>query len=172
MTMLGMIHHPSPIGTLTLVTSEVGLRAVLWPDEDGARVHLEATEPADDHPTLRSAADQLDRYFAGSLTLFDVPLDPVGTDFQKAAWAVLRTIPYGQTYSYGEEAAEMGRPTAARAVGAANGANPLSIIVPCHRVVSATGALTGFAGGLDVKARLLDHEREIAGRGAPAGPGR
>ena len=101
---------------------------------------------------------QLDEYFAGERTEFDVPLDPVGTEFQLRAWAALRRIPYGETRSYGEQARTIGAPAAVRAVGAANGRNPISIIVPCHRVVGSNGSLTGFGGGLDAKRYLLDLE--------------
>ena len=104
---------------------------------------------------------QLDEYFAGEREEFDLPLDPVGTDFQQSAWMALRTIPYGTTVSYGEQAARMGDRRKARAVGAANGRNPISIVVPCHRVVASNGALTGFAGGIDTKAWLLDHEQRV-----------
>jgi methylated-DNA-[protein]-cysteine S-methyltransferase len=153
----------TPIGPLTLVASARGLRAVLWPDEETGRVKLEeSTSPTDGSPAaavLQIAAEQLGEYFDGDRTTFDVPLDPVGTDFQQSAWAALRTIPYGETISYGEQAARLGDRRKARAVGAANGRNPISIIVPCHRVVGSTGALTGFAGGIDTKRWLLDHER-------------
>ena len=118
---------------------------------------------AEEH--LDAAEAQLEEYFSGSRREFDLALDPVGTDFQRRAWMALRTIPYGRTISYGEQAAEMGEPGAARAVGAANGRNPLSIVVPCHRVVAASGALTGFAGGLGTKAWLLDHERAVLAGG-------
>jgi methylated-DNA-[protein]-cysteine S-methyltransferase len=107
----------------------------------------------------------LEEYFAGTRQDFDLELDPAGTDFQLRVWRVLRGIPYGQTRSYGQQAAELGEPGAARAVGAANGRNPLSIVVPCHRVVAASGALTGFAGGITTKAWLLDHERTILAGG-------
>jgi len=110
---------------------------------------------------LDQAQAQLAEYFAGTRRDFDLDLDPAGTAFQLRAWKALRTIPYGRTITYGEQAAQLGGPGAARAVGAANGRNPLSIVVPCHRVVAATGALTGFAGGLDIKAWLLDHERAV-----------
>ena len=151
----------SPIGPLTVVASDAGVRAVLWPGEDPTRVReVEATpEPA--HPVLRAAAAQLDEYFTGDRQDFDLPLDPVGTDFQRSAWEALRTIGYGSTISYGEQAARMGDRRKARAVGAANGKNPISIIVPCHRVVGADGTLTGFAGGVETKAWLLDHERDV-----------
>jgi methylated-DNA-[protein]-cysteine S-methyltransferase len=152
----------TPIGTLTLVASDAGLRAVLWPDDDPARVRLgERVEDAT-HPVLAAAARQLAEYFRGDRTEFDLPLDPVGTEFQRAAWDALGRIPFGTTISYGEQAARMGDRRKARAVGAANGRNPLSIVVPCHRVVGATGSLTGFAGGVDTKAWLLAHEQRHA----------
>lgn len=152
----------TPIGTLTLVGSTVGLRAVLWPDDDPARVRLgERSEGAAD-PLLVDAAAQLAEYFRGARTEFDLPLDPVGTDFQRAAWDALRQIPYASTISYGDQAASMGDRRKARAVGAANARNPLSIVVPCHRVVGSTGSLTGFAGGVETKAWLLAHERRHA----------
>ena len=108
---------------------------------------------------VAQAVRQLEEYFAGERTEFDVPLDPVGTEFQQQAWQVLRTIPFGHTMSYGEQAARLGDRNKSRAVGAANGRNPISIIVPCHRVVGSTGKLTGFAGGLGTKEWLLRHER-------------
>ena len=150
---------PSPVGALTLVASDDALHAVLWEDDDPARVRTGAVTRADDHPVLRETVAQLQAYFAGRLRVFDLPLRFVGTDFQKAVWAGLLAIPYGETRSYGALAATIGRPGASRAVGAANGRNPISIIAPCHRVVGASGALTGFAGGLAVKERLLRLER-------------
>jgi methylated-DNA-[protein]-cysteine S-methyltransferase len=152
---------PTPVGILTLVASDRGLRAVMWPDERDGRVPLPAVSgagPAAER-ILTEAVRELDEYFAGERTEFDLPLDPVGTPFQQQAWEVLRTIPYGQTMSYGEQAARLGDRNKSRAVGAANGRNPISIIVPCHRVVGSTGKLTGFAGGLDAKEWLLRHER-------------
>jgi methylated-DNA-[protein]-cysteine S-methyltransferase len=151
----------SPVGPLTIVASRDGLRAVLWPDDDH-RVRLDPTTAAPDHAVVVEATAQLGEYFAGDRQDFDVPLDPVGTDFQRSAWDALRTIDYGTTISYGEQAARMGDRRKARAVGAANGRNPISIIVPCHRVVGANGALTGFAGGVDTKAWLLAHEQRVA----------
>jgi methylated-DNA-[protein]-cysteine S-methyltransferase len=149
----------TPIGTLTLVASGAGLRAVLWPGDDPDRVRLgECSEDAA-HPVLAATAVQLEEYFRGERVEFDLPLDPVGTDFQLAAWEALRQIPFGTTISYGDQAARMGDRRKARAVGAANGRNPLSIVVPCHRVVGSTGSLTGFAGGVDTKAWLLAHEQ-------------
>ncbi len=156
----------SPVGALTIVASDRGVRAILWPDDDPARVRLtDATDDAQ-HPVIVAALGQLSEYFAGERAEFDVPLDALGTAFQHAAWQALRTIPYGTTVSYGEQAALMGDRRKARAVGAANGRNPISIIVPCHRVVGANGALTGFAGGMDTKAWLLDHEQRHRLRGA------
>lgn len=155
---------PSPVGLLTVVASESGVRAVLWPADDPKRVPLGEAAADAEHPVLACAAEQLAEYFDGSRQEFDVPLDPVGTDFQQSAWRALRTIPYGETVSYGEQAERMGDKRKARAVGAANGRNPISIIVPCHRVVGANGSLTGFAGGIDTKAWLLDHEARMAGK--------
>src|SRR6056297_3165876 len=149
----------SPIGRLTIVASDHGLRAVLWPDDDPVRVRLAETRERPDHRVVQLAATQLAEYFAGDRRSFDVPLDVVGTDFQRSAWDALRTIDYGATVSYGEQAARMGDRRKARAVGAANGRNPVSIVVPCHRVVGADGSLTGFAGGVETKAWLLAHER-------------
>ena len=160
----------SPVGPLTVVVSRRGLRAVLWPDDDAARVPAARPDEREgDVPeTLRALIDdvarQLGEYFAGSRTDFDVPLDPVGTAFQREAWKALCQIPYGETVSYGEQAARMGDRNKARAVGAANGRNPISIIVPCHRVVGRNGSLTGFAGGVATKQYLLDHERRVSGR--------
>ena len=166
----------TPIGALELVASARGLRAVLWPGEDGTRVARSlqqegvvstgsAAGPAQDSEAARAHLDraeqQLAEYFAGTRQEFDIALDPIGTPFQLRAWEVLRGIPFGATMSYAEQAGALGDPAAARAVGAANGRNPLSIVVPCHRVVSASGALTGFAGGLDTKAWLLAHERAV-----------
>jgi methylated-DNA-[protein]-cysteine S-methyltransferase len=172
---------PSPIGDLLLVAGARGLRAVLWPGEDGSRVHLgtsgrrhrsdgmvqrapdsaSTADPGQAERHLDRAQRQLEEYFAGTRRAFDVDLDPLGTPFQLQAWAVLRTIPFGQTMSYGQQARALGDPARARAVGSANGRNPISIIVPCHRVVATSGALTGFAGGLDTKAWLLEHERRV-----------
>jgi len=160
----------SPVGPLTVVASAVGLRAVLWPDDDparvpdAARVDVNATAPVAVREVIDEAARQLAEYFDGVRTDFDVPLDPVGTDFQREAWWALRQIPYGETVSYGEQAARMGDRNKARAVGAANGRNPISIIVPCHRVVGSNGSLTGFAGGVDAKQFLLEHERRVSGQ--------
>lgn len=157
----------SPIGRLTVVASDAGVRAVLWPDDTRRMSAAEETAPEVEvtgaqRALLDAARRQLDEYFAGHRTRFDLPLDPVGTPFQQHAWAVLRTIGFGTTISYRAQAEALGDPRRARAVGAANGRNPISIVVPCHRVVASNGALTGFAGGVDVKAWLLDHERRVA----------
>jgi methylated-DNA-[protein]-cysteine S-methyltransferase len=146
---------PSPVGALTLVASDRGLAAILWQDDDPDRVRLGAMTERADHPVLVETARQLTAYFAGTLTAFDLPLDFRGTDFQKSVWAALLTIPFGETRSYGEIARQVGRPTAFRAVGAANGRNPISIVAPCHRVIGTDGSLTGFAGGIEGKRYLL-----------------
>lgn len=152
----------SPVGDLTLVAADDALVAVLWPDDDPTRVRLAFRAVGTDaNHVLSSAAQQLGEYFAGSRTVFELVLAPVGTEFQSTVWAALRTIPYGQTWTYGELAKSIGRPAAARAVGAANAKNPISIIVPCHRVVGSGGHLTGFAGGLVTKRRLLDLEQDV-----------
>ena len=151
----------TPIGRLTIVASDRGVRAILWPAEDAGRVRLPASAPDSDHPVIVETVVQLREYFDGEREEFDLPLDPVGTEFQQSAWMALRTIPYGTTISYGEQATRMGDRRKARAVGAANGRNPISIVVPCHRVVGSNGSLTGFAGGIGTKAWLLDHERGL-----------
>lgn len=148
----------SPVGELVLVGSDAGLRAVLWPTERDGRVTF--AEPIEEgkHRVLNTAAEQLGEYISGERSDFTVDLELVGTDFQVAVWRALCTIPYGETRSYGELASDLDRPGAARAVGAATGRNPVSIIVPCHRLVGTSGKLTGFAGGLDAKRWLLEHE--------------
>ena len=151
----------SPVGALMVVASDDGVRAILWPDDDPARVRLGAAIDDPSHPLIAVAVAQLDEYFAGERTEFDVPLDAVGTDFQRSAWAALRAIPYGTTVSYAEQAERMGDRRKARAVGAANGRNPISIVVPCHRVIGTNGTLTGFAGGTEAKAWLLAHEQRV-----------
>lgn len=152
----------SPVGTLTLVASGKGLVAILWENDSPDRVKLGAVAEDAAHPVLEAAEAQLREYFAGTRTRFDLPLDFRGTDFQKSVWAELLAIPFGETRSYGEIAAKLGRPTASRAVGAANGRNPISIVAPCHRVIGSTGKLTGFAGGLEAKEYLLTLERRAA----------
>ena len=149
---------PSPVGELTLVANDAALVAILWEGDDPDRVRLDPMIASDDHPVLREAGRQLTDYFAGRRTTFTVPLDFRGTAFQRQVWQALLTIPFGQTRSYAEIAAQVGRPNATRAVGAANGRNPISIVAPCHRVIGSNGALTGFAGGLEAKRHLLAHE--------------
>jgi methylated-DNA-[protein]-cysteine S-methyltransferase len=145
----------SPVGPLKLVASSEGLAAILWKDDSPRRVRLGAAVEDETNSILLEAERQLREYFAGERKAFTVKLDFAGTDFQRRVWAALLTIPHGQTRSYGEIARQIGSPAAVRAVGAANGRNPISIIAPCHRVLGSRGELTGFAGGLDVKARLL-----------------
>ncbi|MEZ5168426.1 MAG: methylated-DNA--[protein]-cysteine S-methyltransferase [Acidimicrobiales bacterium] len=153
-------HLDSPIGVLTLVASDAGLTHVLFEGQEPTTVGLADDLPeVDDDPVLERAAAQLTEYFAGRRQAFDLPLDLRGTEFQVAAWRALADVPYGQTRSYGEQAEAIGRPGAFRAVGAANGRNPIPVILPCHRIVGANGDLTGFAGGLDTKRHLLAHER-------------
>jgi methylated-DNA-[protein]-cysteine S-methyltransferase len=146
---------PSPVGLLTLVGSDDGLAAILWATERPGRVRLPDATEERRHPVLMETERQLKEYFAGRRRAFALTLDMTGTAFQKKVWSALLTIPFGETRSYAQIARQIGRPAAARAVGAANGRNPLSIVAPCHRVVGSTGALTGFAGGLEAKARLL-----------------
>ena len=148
----------SPVGRLTLIASDEGLAAILWEYDDPSRVRLFPQVEDARHPVLVEAARQLGEYFAGRLRRFTIQLDFHGTPFQKSVWAALLTIPYGETRSYGEIARQIGRPTAFRAVGAANGKNPISIIAPCHRVIGSGGDLTGFAGGLASKRLLLEIE--------------
>ncbi len=153
--MLERMSIPSPIGQLTLTASEVGLCAVEWGS---------ARTKSSDNVILRAAQTQLDEYFAGTRREFDLTLDLRGTPFQNRTWSALAEIPYGATVSYGEQARRLGVPRAGRAVGAANGSNPLPIVLPCHRVIGANGALTGYGGGLDAKRWLLAHESGAGGR--------
>lgn len=149
----------SPVGPLRLVGSDEGLAAILWGLDDHQRVPLNIAVSDDArHPVLAETERQLREYFAGQRTVFNLPLDFVGTDFQQKVWQALLRIPHGQTRSYAELAQAIGHPSAVRAVGAANGKNPISIVAPCHRVVGKNGALTGFAGGLAAKAYLLQLE--------------
>jgi len=156
---------PSPIGELVLAASDAALAAVYFrtsrqapppPREPAGWVEDDGRGPAGE--LLARTRQELAEYFAGTRTTFDIPLDPPGTAFQRRVWDALRAIPYGTTLSYSELARRLGDPRATRAVGAANGRNPIPIIVPCHRVVGANGALTGFGGGLDRKRWLLEHE--------------
>jgi methylated-DNA-[protein]-cysteine S-methyltransferase len=150
-------HHRSPVGQLTIVASDAGLHSLALPNQPSARACPEPGWHRDRH-AAREVLRQLDSYFAGELQQFELPLSPRGTPFQRGVWDRLLTIGYGQTCSYGTIASALGKPNAARAVGAANGSNPIAIIVPCHRVIGGDGRLTGYAGGLDAKRWLLDHE--------------
>ncbi len=150
----------SPVGRLTLVATDKGLAAILWENDRPSRVRLNLDAEENGHPVLVDAERQLEEYFEGRRKQFALKLDLSGTAFQRKVWDALLTIPFGETRSYGEIAKQVGNPRAVRAVGAANGRNPVSIVAPCHRVIGATGALTGFAGGLDVKAQLLAFERK------------
>jgi methylated-DNA-[protein]-cysteine S-methyltransferase len=148
--------------TLRLVAGNEGLREITF-GEPEAGVQGSAvtnnTSDSDIHPVLRAAIEQLTAYFAGSLREFSLPLEIIGTDFQKRVWCILRDIPYGETRTYRDLAIGLGRPSAVRAVGAANGSNPLPIVIPCHRVIGVNGKLVGYGGGLALKKRLLDLER-------------
>ena len=148
----------SPVGKLKLVASETGLIAILWENDNPRRVRLPDLEEDNNQGILVETERQLNEYFAGKRDEFSIPLDMRGTAFQKDVWHALQAIPFGKTRSYGEIADQVGRPTASRAVGAANGRNPISIVVPCHRVIGSSGKLTGFAGGLEAKAHLLNLE--------------
>jgi len=165
----------SPIGRLTLIANDDAIVAIRW-DTETDDSEPDAHNPVDrklgdgfvdvaagggEHAVLDLAVEQLGEYFDGKRVDFDLPLDPDGTPFQKQAWDALVRIPFGETISYGEQAVMLGDKNKSRAVGAANGKNPIPIVVPCHRVVGSNGHLTGFAGGLNVKAWLLDHEFRV-----------
>ena len=151
----------SPVGQLKLLASNKGLVAVLWENDDPQRVRLTPVTEDKNHPVLIEAEHQLNDYFSGNRKTFSLPLDFAGTEFQKKVWRALLTIPFGETQSYGQIAEQIGSPKAVRAVGNANRKNPISIIAPCHRVIGGTGKLTGFAGGLEAKACLLDLESKV-----------
>ena len=148
----------SPVGALSLVATDRALVALVWRTGGHSRVPFDDAVENPQHPVLRETARQLREYFAGVRREFDLPLDFRGTDFQRGVWAALLEIPYGETSTYGQIAAQLGNANAVRAVGAANGRNPIAIIAPCHRVVGMSGNLTGFGGGLDAKAFLLSLE--------------
>ena len=153
----------SPVGILTLVASDAALRLLSWDGDRSPMVQALVASAAKNpsHPVLAQAARELAEYFDGTRRHFDVPVQASGTAFQQAAWTALCTIPFGETISYGEQARRVGNPRAVRAVGGANGRNPVGIVVPCHRVIGADGSLTGFGGGMEAKAWLLEHERRI-----------
>jgi len=159
MPRLSYVSLATPIGDLRLVASPNGLRRIDLPPAG----EPESTWVEESTPILAEVVRQLTEYFAGDRRTFDLPLEPEGTDFQLSVWTVLRVIPFGQTISYGEQARRLGDANKARAVGSANGRNPLPIVVPCHRVVGADGSLTGFSGGVDAKRWLLEHEGSLVG---------
>lgn len=158
----------SPVGVLSLVSDGEALTGLYFvehqhaPPADDRGAHVDDDELGD-HPIFVTARDQLSEYFAGQRRDFDVALNPHGTAFQHRVWAALRTIDFGQTANYGQIAAAIDSPSASRAVGAANGRNPISIIVPCHRVIGSNGSLTGYGGGAPRKQALLDLERSVTG---------
>ena len=152
----------APLGDVTVVASDLGVRYVMFSEDAHPKplsnidIHVDPQ-----HPVVKSTLDQLGEYFNGARTAFDVSLDLRGTEFQVATWKSLAEIPFGKTISYGEQAALIGRPKAVRAVGGANGRNPVAIVLPCHRVIGANGSLTGFGGGIAVKQWLLQHEQSV-----------
>ena len=157
---LAFIEMASPVGTLKLVANETALVAVLWENENPKRVRLAELVEQADHPVLLETQKQLTEYFAGKRQQFNLPLDFAGTEFQQKVWQALLSIPFGETRSYRDIAEQIGNIKAVRAVGAANGKNPISIIAPCHRVVGTNGKLVGFAGGLGNKDILLRLEKQ------------
>lgn len=151
----------SPIGRLRLVATDQGLSHLLFDQLAGDDTDSDGDPAeADNHPVLAAAIAQLEEYFAGQRQEFDIPLDLTGTEFQRAAWSALASVPFGETRSYRQQAEAIGRPRAVRAIGAANGRNPVPIVLPCHRIVGSDGSLTGYGGGLPIKEFLLNHEQE------------
>jgi methylated-DNA-[protein]-cysteine S-methyltransferase len=148
----------SPVGTLHLAATDTALLAIVWRRSSTPQLPFDSASECADHPVLSATIRQLGEYFAAERRTFDLPLEFRGTDFQRQVWSTLLTIPFGETRSYLDIARLLGNPDAVRAVGAANGRNPISIIAPCHRVIGTSGALTGFGGGLEAKAWLLAHE--------------
>jgi len=157
MSTISYAFTPTPIGTLLLVQSEAGLLSIRFEGRDDVPEPGWIHNPAALSEVIRQRAE----YFDGQRQTFDLPLAPAGTPFQQEVWQALRAIPYGETVSYGEIARQIGKPDAVRAVGAANGKNPIPIIVPCHRVIGSNGTLTGYAGGLSIKEALLALEHRI-----------
>ena len=150
----------SPLGPLTVLASDNGVHAIAFESDQTEQAKINLSRAAD-HPIINAVDEQLAMYFDGALKVFDLPLDLRGTDFQKRVWKLLREIPFGQTQTYGDIAHALGNAGASQAVGAANGKNPVAIVVPCHRVIGASGHLTGYAGGMDKKKFLLTHEGVI-----------
>ena len=159
---LHFIDMPSPVGRLKLVANSQALVAVMWENEQPNCLDSKQLLPCADHPILLATQKQLSEYFAGQRQHFDLPLTFEGTDFQQKVWQALLSIPFAETRSYRDIAAQIGNVKAVRAVGAANGKNPISIIAPCHRVIGANGQLVGFAGGLNNKHILLQLEQQVA----------
>jgi methylated-DNA-[protein]-cysteine S-methyltransferase len=155
----------APFGTLTVVASDKGVRFCMFAN-DAHPKSFDGLSIRDDpkHPMVKKAIDQLREYFAGTRKKFDLKLDLQGTEFQVDAWRSLAKVPYGKTASYAEQATSIGRPKAVRAIGGANGRNPVVVILPCHRIIGADGSLTGFGGGLPVKVWLLEHEQKVLAR--------
>ena len=150
----------SPLGLLTVLASDNGVHAIAFESDQTEQAKINFPRAAD-HPIINAAVEQLAMYFEGTLKIFDLPLDLRGTDFQKQVWKLLLEIPFGETRAYGDLARELGNAGASQAVGAANGKNPVAIVVPCHRVIGASGHLTGYAGGVEKKRFLLTHEGAI-----------
>ncbi len=169
LTLCSLYHYKkirTPVGELTIVAGDRGVSALLWEDDSGERVPLPKNlELSNSYALLTDAERQLHEYFLGKRRQFDIPLAAEGTVFQKRVWKLLAQIPYGETSHYQAIAEKLGDPRKARPVGAANGNNPISIIVPCHRVIGKDGSLFGFAGGLKIKRRLLDLERQSISEG-------
>lgn len=152
---------PSPFGQLGVVISDLGVHAIGWPDtldDRNADDNLSKLDRSDAHPVYKRVAEQLKEYFSGTRQIFDIPLILNGTRFQNSVWSLLREIPYGSTLSYEEQAIRLGGKEKVRAVGRANGMNPIPILIPCHRVIGKNGSLTGFGGGLAIKSFLLELE--------------
>ena len=150
----------SPIGPLTVLVSDDGVHAIAFESDQTEQAKINFPRAAD-HPIINAAVEQLAMYFEGTLKIFDLPLDLRGTDFQKQVWKLLLEISFGETRTYGDIACTLGNVGASQAVGAANGKNPVAIVVPCHRVIGASGHLTGYAGGMEKKRFLLTHEGVI-----------
>jgi methylated-DNA-[protein]-cysteine S-methyltransferase len=161
---------PSPFGDLFLISDGDALTGLHLPEHDDRPAPGPEPGWLRDDAAFREVRNQLRAYFEGELIEFEIPLRMAGTEFQRLAWNELIKIPYGTTISYAEQAQRIGRPGAARAVGAANGRNPIAIVVPCHRVIGANGTLTGYGGGLDRKQWLLDHETILSEKGKKARP--
>lgn len=161
----------SPVGTLTLVANGNALAAILWENDTPGRVPLGELVEEPDVPVLQQAEQQLREYFSGKRQEFSIKMEFSGTEFQRKVWAALTKIPFGDTRSYTDIANQIGHPGAVRAVGAANGKNPISIMAACHRVIGANGKLTGFAGGLEAKAYLLNLEATNCGKADRQLPG-